>query len=68
MDMITLGLGIGSIAIVPLGAVVKKSYNNEKRLAILETNYANVDRMLTEMKDEQKNQTTKLDRLIERFL
>lgn len=68
MDMITLGLGIGSIAIVPLGAVVKKSYNNEKRLAVLETNYANVDRMLTEMKDEQKNQTTKLDRLIERFL
>ncbi len=68
MDLITLGLGIGTIAIVPLGAVVKKSYANEKRLTILETNYLNVDEKLQELRNEQQNQTQKLDRLIERFL
>lgn len=68
MGMIELGLGFGAIAIVPLGAAVKKSYANEKRLTILETNYENVERILCELKDEQKDQTNKLDRLIERFL
>lgn len=61
MDILTLGIGIGGIAVVPLGAIVKKSYSNEKRLTVLETNYDNVDTKLTEL-------NTKLDRLIERFL
>lgn len=61
MGMIELGLGFGAIAIVPLGAAVKKSYANEKRLTILETNYENVEQKLTQM-------DSKLDRLIERFL
>lgn len=72
MDMITLGLGIGGIVITPLGvavgAAVKKSYSNEKRLTVLETNYKNVAQTLSEIKSEQRDQTNKLDRLIERFL
>ncbi len=68
MDLITLGLGATTIALVPLGAAVKKSYANEKRLAVLETNYDNLDERLTELRDEQKSQTQKLDQLINRFL
>lgn len=72
MDMITLGLGIGGIVVTPLGvavgAAVKKSYTNEKRLTVLETNYTNVARTLTRIENEQRDQTNKLDRLIEKFL
>lgn len=61
MDMVTLGLGLGTLATVPLGAAVKKSYSNERRLTVLETNYGNIDSRLTALNE-------KLDRLIERFL
>lgn len=68
MDLITLGLGVGTLAMVPLGAVVKKSYSNEKRLTTLEANYANVERTLTDLRNEQRDQTLKLDRIVERVL
>ncbi len=61
MDLITLGISVSTVAIVPLGAVIKKSYRNERRLTVLETNSENVDMKLTEV-------SAKLDRLIERFL
>lgn len=60
-DFITLGLGVGTIAMIPLGAAVKKSYNNEKRISALEANYNGVEAKLTSV-------DAKLDRLIERFL
>ncbi len=68
MDIIILGLGIGTIAVVPLGAVVKRSYKNDTRLTVLETNYTNVEEKLEDLKRGQKDQSAKLDRLIERFL
>lgn len=61
MDMITLGLGVGSIAMVPLGAAVKKSINNEKRISTLEAD--NITMKAAVVRIEEK-----LDRLIERFL
>lgn len=68
MDLITLGLGAVTVAMVPLGAVAKHSYNNEKRLTVLETNYANLERTLTDLRNEQRDQTLKLDRIVERVL
>lgn len=61
MDVLTLGLGVGTIAVVPLGALVKKSYSNEKRLAVLETNDEHSKAAINRIEE-------KLDRLIERFL
>lgn len=68
MDFITLGIGSATIVAIPLGAAVRKSYTNESRISKLEANYLNLSERLTEMRDEQKNQTTKLDQLINRFL
>ena len=68
MDLISLGLSAAGVAVIPLGTLVKKSYNDAKRLTVLETNYRNVDEKLTDLKQEQQTQTAKLDRLIERFL
>lgn len=68
MDFISLGIGFGGIAIVPLGAVIKKSYNNEHRITTLEANYVNMDEKLEDLKKGQTAQSDKLDRLIERFL
>lgn len=61
MDLVTLGLGVGTIAVVPLGALVKKSYTNEKRLAVLETNNEHTKAAVERIE-------AKLDRLIEKFL
>ena len=61
MDMVTLGLGVSTIVAIPLGAAVKKSYSNEKRIATLEANN-------TTTKEAVERIETKLDRLIERFL
>lgn len=60
-DFITLGLTAAGVAFVPIGAFVKKSYNNEHRITTLEANYENVDKKLDSVEE-------KIDRLIERFL
>lgn len=61
MDAITLGLGVSSIAALPLGAIIKRSYTQESRITTLEANARNAKEKLDSI-DE------KLDRLIERFL
>jgi hypothetical protein len=61
MELVTLGLGVSTLAMVPLGAAVKKSYSNEKRLAVLETNDVVAKEAIVRIE-------AKLDRLIERFL
>lgn len=68
MDLITLGIGITGIAAIPLGAITKVVWDYGPRLTVLETNYKNLDQKLTEMRTEQRDQTQKLDRIVERVL
>ena len=79
MEVITLGLSIGSMLLVPLGAIAKTAYTNDKRLTIIETNHLNFEKRLdqfreensaqfTTLRNEQRDQTQKLDRIIERVL
>lgn len=65
MDVLTLGLSVAGMTVVPLG---KKMYSDSKRLALLEANYSFVNEKLADLKHGQKEQSDKLDRLIERFL
>lgn len=68
MDIITLGIGVATVAMVPLGAVTKAVIAYGPRLTVLETNYANLERTLTDLRNEQRDQTLKLDRIVERVL
>lgn len=60
-DIVSLGIGFAGVVMVPLGAVIKKSYTNDKRLTVLETNAENSETAIVRIE-------AKLDRLIERFL
>jgi len=79
MDLISLGLGVGTIALVPLGAITKRAYAVSAQVTKLERDFAahtaadavsfkNIETTLLDLKNEQRDQTQKLDRLIERFL
>lgn len=68
MELITLGLSAAAIVMVPLGAVTKVVWDYGPRITVLETNYANLDKKLTDLREEQRDQTLKLDRIIERVL
>lgn len=79
MDIITLGLGVATIAMVPLGAIAKQAYSVSGRVSKLQIDFAahtaadavmfdSIKNSLVDLKNEQRDQTAKLDRLIERFL
>lgn len=61
MDLLTLGLGAGTLAAIPLGAVAKLSWTNEHRISTLEADAKTA-------KEKLDTIDKKLDRLIERFL
>jgi len=79
MDLITLGLGVVTIAGTPIGYSVKKFNKLSSDVATLTTAYTahaaadavvfkSVEQALADLKTGQRDQTEKLDRLIERFL
>jgi len=66
-DISTLS-AVAGVVLVPVGAFVKKVYSNETRLTVLEANYLNLDRKMSDIMVTAHNTNEKLDRLVERFL
>ena len=66
-DISTLS-AVAGVVLVPVGAFVKKVYANETRLTVLEANYLNLDRKMSDIMVTAHNTNEKLDRLVERFL
>jgi hypothetical protein len=79
IDLVSLGLGVAAIVVTPVGYAFRRHSALIKEVAALKTEFMvhsasdavvfqNLDTTLADIKNEQRDQTLKLDRLIDRFL